>query len=111
METVVLGDSVVRLDLQSLSDSALVPVGDTCDEFAFIPENPMLTSVSMVDDRRLVPFVSPSMGSMLLKPGGKGAASLSDVHLTTFTRNAVDSREILGKVLVFVGTKDRLKLA
>ena len=69
----------------------------------------MLTSVGMVDDCRLVPFVSPSMGFVLLKPGGKGTAGFPNIHFTTLAWNAVDSREVLGESLVLVGKEDRLK--
>ena len=108
METTVLGDSIMLLDLdlQGFSNSALVPVWYTADKFALIPQNLMLMRMGMMNDSRLIPLVSSAMGLVFFQPGGEGTACLSDVHLTTFTWNAVNSREVPRMVLVFVSGED-----
>ena len=68
LETTVLRDGVMFLDLQRFSDSPLMPVGDTGDQVAFIPENSVIMCVCMIDDCRLVPLVSPTMGLVFLNP-------------------------------------------
>ena len=99
----VLRNSVVFVDLNSLSDTTGVPVLLWGYNLCTLPVNDMVWISGMFDDRRFVTFPSAAVGLVLIEPGRKVSTGLADVHFTTCARNSVNPSLTAGIRSVFVG--------
>ena len=98
----VLGDGVVSVNLDSFPDATWVPVLDAGDELGLVPVDGVVFGVGVLDDRGLVDVSFPAMGSVFIESGREVPASLADVHFAALARDLVDTWSAVGVLAVLV---------
>ena len=98
----VLGDGVVSVNLDSFPDATWVPVLDAGDELGLVPVDGVVFGVGVLDDRGLVDVSFPAMGSVFIESGWEVPASLADVHFAALARDLVDTWSAVGVLAVLV---------
>ena len=88
--------------LDGFPDATGVPVLDAGDELGLVPEDGVVFGVGVFDNRGLVEFSFPAMGSVFLESGREVPSSLADVHLAALARDLVDTWSAVGVLAVFV---------
>ena len=103
VDTDVLRNGVVLVDLDGLSHPTGMPSLNAGNEFGSTPLDDMIVVMRVFDDPRLVIITLAAMGFVFFESGGEVPASLSDIHFATCAGDLVDTRSGIRIMSVLVG--------